>query len=336
MTIKHLVLSGGGPSIMNTLGVLFCLETSHYFKLEDLVSIYGTSSGAIMGVFMALKFDWETINDYVLKRPWQDVFPIKVENILDSYSKKGVFGCEHITKIFKPLFDAKDIPLDINLYDFYVLTKVELHFFSFEINEYKITDISYLSHPDISVITAVHMSCAVPLLFSPVFLEDKCYLDGGMICNYPLNFCIEQGKTSDEILGIKNVFMCDKGSSIIAPDFTILQFLMTFIHKAIFSLNIDNTQPHIENEVVCEVSPLHMNGFKDTVTKYDTRKELFDKGILFAKQFFDKINFHYEDDAKDVEYAKDPQDPKDEQDEEDAEDTKESLPTLHDSIQELN
>ena len=76
MTIKHLVISGGGPSMIQTLGVIQHLEDQAFICLKNIESIYGTSSGAIVGVLISLGYDWETINDYIIKRPWQDVFNI--------------------------------------------------------------------------------------------------------------------------------------------------------------------------------------------------------------------------------------------------------------------
>ena len=118
MTIKHLVLSGGGPILVQILGAIQELEKKNFFDLKNIESIYGTSAGAIIGILICLKFDWETINDYIIKRPWQDVFKIKVEKIFEAYKKKGLFDIQIIEKCFKPLFDAKDIPLDINMEDF--------------------------------------------------------------------------------------------------------------------------------------------------------------------------------------------------------------------------
>ena len=48
------------------------------------------------------------------------------------------------------------------------------------------------------------MTCALPVLISPVFIDNKCFMDGGVGCNYPLSFCIEAGNNPDEILGFKN------------------------------------------------------------------------------------------------------------------------------------
>ena len=178
MTIKHLVISGGGPIMIQVLAAIQHLEQNSFLSLNTIESIYGTSAGAIVGVLMCLKFDWETINDYIIKRPWQDVFPVKVQNIFDAYTKKGIFDIKTIEKCFKPLLDAKDIPMDVHLEDFYKLSNIELHFFSFEINEYKVQDISYLTHPTLPLMTAIHMTSALPVLVNPVCIDNKCYIDG--------------------------------------------------------------------------------------------------------------------------------------------------------------
>jgi predicted acylesterase/phospholipase RssA len=286
MTIKHLVMSGGGPTMLQTLGALYYLETNDFLKLQNIETIYGTSAGAIIGVCIALKFDWETINDYIIKRPWQDVFPIKVQNILDAYTKKGIYDSKTIEKCFKPLFDAKDIPIYINLADFYELTKVELHFFGFEINEYKVEDISHLTHPNISVLSAIQMTSALPILLTPMCIDDKCYVDGGMSCNYPLNYCIESGKQPDEILGFKNKYSESKNN--ITADSTLLEFLMSFMYKAVFSLSTDKKQPVIPNEVICDVSHLNFEFLKKSITSIEVRKELFDSGVNSGKTFLEK------------------------------------------------
>ena len=288
MPIKHIVLSGGGYSIFQTFGTLYHLNTNEFYKIEEIDTIYGTSAGAMVAVCLALKYDWETLNDYIIKRPWKDVFPVKLQNILDAYSKKGIYNDKNIEKVYKPLFDAKDIPLDINLEDFYNLTKVEIHFITFEINEYKMEDISYLTHPKLSVINAIQMSTALPILFKPLCINSKCYVDGGMGCNYPLSFCIESGKLPDEILGIKNKYPDVKNN--ITDESNILEFLLCFSHKAIFSLNIDKIQPEIANEISCDIEHMTYDIIKETIHNIEFRQRLFEEGIDFAIKFFDKLN----------------------------------------------
>jgi predicted acylesterase/phospholipase RssA len=287
MTIKHLVISGGGPILIQILGAIQHLERNEIVHMSNIESIYGTSAGAIIGILICLKFDWNTINDYIIKRPWQDVFPIKVQNIFDAYTKKGIFDVKTVEKCFKPLLDAKDIPMDINLEDFYKLSKIELHLFSFEINEYKIQDISYLTHPKLSLMTAVQMTCAIPILITPVCFDDKCYIDGGMACNYPLNHCIESGKLPDEILAFKNKYKDEKAK--IQNDSTMIDFLLNFIFKAVFSVNTDRFQNKIKNEVICDATYLSIEILKNALGNVDTRRDLFTQGTETAIRFLSSL-----------------------------------------------
>ena len=289
MTIKHLVISGGGPILIQILAAIQELEHAKYININDISTIYGTSAGALLATIIALKFDWETINDYIIKRPWQDVFEIKPQNIFDAYTKRGIFDITTIEKCFKPLFDAKDIPLNINLNDFFELTKVELHIFSFEINKYQIEDISYKTYPTLPLLQAMQMTCSIPVLLSPVFIDDKCFMDGGVACNYPLKFCIDSGKKTSEILGFKNKY---SNNIIVKEDSTLLDYLLNFLFKSIFNININNnyTQPTITNEVIFDSIFLSIDVLKQTINESSVRRSLFEKGKQSALNFLGSVS----------------------------------------------
>lgn len=286
MTIKHLVISGGGPILLQIIASIQYLETNNVFKLSDIETIYGTSAGAVIGVFICLQFDWETLNDYLIKRPWHEVFQLKAQNIFDSYMNKGIFDIKTIEKCFKPLFDAKDIPIDINLKDFYELTNVELHFFSFEMNEYKLEDISYKTYPELSLLTAVQMSCGVPLLFSPVFVYNKCFIDGGISCNYPLKNCIDSGKTPDEIFGFKKILIRKNN---INNDSTLIDFVLFFLYRALLSMSTDRFQPEIKNEIVYDTDFLSADLFHNCIINIENRRELFNQGTEIATEYLNNL-----------------------------------------------
>lgn len=283
MPIKHLVISGGGPTLVQALGAIQHVEQQKFIDLSNIETIYGTSAGAILGTLICLKFDWETINDYIIKRPWHEVFPINIQKIFDAYTKKGIFDVKTVEKIFKPLFSAKDLALDINLVDFYNYSKIELHFFAFDINDFKIEDISYKTHPNISVITALQMTCSLPVLVAPVCIDNKCYIDGGIVCNYPLNKCLEL-YNQDEILGIKNQY--DKNdSNRVDSNSTMLDFLMSFVFKMIQNMDTGDKQTSIKNQIICKADFLSIDYLKTALYSMDVRKELFDSGTEFAKEF---------------------------------------------------
>ena len=287
--IKHLVIAGGGHTMIQTLGSIQYLEENKFIDINNIETIYGTSAGAIIGVLICLKYDWITLRDYIIKRPWQEVFPVNIQNIFDAYTKKGIFDDKTVIKCFKPLFDAKDISLNISLKDFYEYSKIELHMFSFEVNAFNVEDISYLTHPDLNLITAIQMSCALPVLMSPVCSDSKCYIDGGVTSNYPLKNCIDSNKNIEEILGLKNQYD-DHNKSQIDSNSTLLDFITSFLFKLIHSIGSNNSiQTSITYEVVCNADFLTINTLKSALYSIETREKLYSSGIESATKFLSKL-----------------------------------------------
>jgi predicted acylesterase/phospholipase RssA len=288
MTIKHLVISGGGPSMIQSLGAIQQLCEEKYININEIESIYGTSAGAIVALIFCLKYDFETIYDFIIKRPWHNIFSVSVQTIFDAYTKKGLFDLNTIEKCFKPLLEAKDLSINITLEELYNYCKVELHFFSFELNNFRLEDISYLTHPKISALQAIVMTCGIPVLLSPTFFDGKCYVDGGMVCNYPLKYCIESGKNIDEILGMKNIFDTSE-KNIVGADSNMLDFIMTFLYKVIYSLSIDHIQPTIKNEINLNTTIISLNYYKKALQSQNSRIELYEDGIETAKKFLSNL-----------------------------------------------
>ena len=287
--IKHLVISGGGPTMIQTLGSIQHLEENKFIDINNIETIYGTSAGAIIGVLICLKYDWTTLHDYIIKRPWKEVFPVNIQNIFDAYTKKGIFDDKTVIKCFKPLLDAKDISLNISLKEFFEYSKIELHMFSFEVNAFQIEDISYLTHPDLSLINAIQMSCALPVLMSPICTDGKCYIDGGVTCNYPLKNCIESNKNIEEILGFKNQYD-NNNKNQIDSNSTLLDFIMSFLFKLIHSVSSNNlTQTSITYEVICNTDFLSISTLKSALYSIETREKLYTSGIESATKFLSNL-----------------------------------------------
>ena len=289
--IKHLVISGGGPTMIQTLGSIQHLEENKFIDFNNIETIYGTSAGAIIGVLICLKYDWITLYDYIIKRPWHEVFPVNIQNIFDAYTKKGIFDDKTVIKCFKPLFDAKDISLNISLKEFYEYSKIELHMFSFEVNTFQIEDVSYLTHPDISLITAIQMSCALPVLMSPFCVDGKCYIDGGVTCNYPLKKCIDSNKNIEEILGFKNQYDDNNNNNNqIDSNSTLLDFITSFLFKLIHSVSSNNsTQTSITYEVITNTDFLTISTLKSALYSIEVREKLYKNGMETATNFISNL-----------------------------------------------
>jgi len=282
---KHLVISGGGPTLIQTLGCIYHLNESKYIDLDKVETIHATSAGAFISIMLCLKFNWETINSYIINRPWEEVFDINLYSIYESYNKKGIFDNKTFEKCVKPLFDAKNVDMNITMKDFYELTKIEIHFFTFEINGFEMIDVSYKSFPDYRLLDALQMTCALPVIISPVCIDDKCFIDGGVYCNYPLDLLLEKDVNPDEVLGFKNVY--DNYDSRILKDTSLIDYIFKFVCKLIYKLNPNEKNVSIDNEVICNCNLMNFMALKDAISSQTERTRLFNNGIEFAKTYLD-------------------------------------------------
>ena len=80
--IKHLVFSGGGPAGLLTYGAAKYLAQKGFWTLSDIKSIYGCSIGAYMGIIISLNYEWDWLDDYFIKRPWEKIVSINAMSLI--------------------------------------------------------------------------------------------------------------------------------------------------------------------------------------------------------------------------------------------------------------
>lgn len=292
MTIKHLVISGGGPLGLRYLGALEHLEKEHFWNFNNIESIYGTSIGSVIGAFICLNYDWDTLNKYIIERPWHDAFKVSAKQIFDSYYNKGLFDKKLAEIIFKPLLEAKDLSLNITLKEFYEYSNIDLHIFTFELNTFKTVELCHTTFPDLSLIQAITMSSSLPGIFIPTIIDKCCYIDGGVLCNYPINECLRDHLNKDEILGVKLAYENDEHQNIeVTTDSSVLEYIicmtinsMNYIRNTIKLETIDNTvKCHINN------NPLTLSLFQEAITNRELRREWLELGHNDATTFLLKL-----------------------------------------------
>jgi predicted acylesterase/phospholipase RssA len=279
--VRHIVLSGGGTVGFSSYGLLKETNRLGIWKLENIKTIYATSAGAMIGVIISLGYEWGTLDDYLIKRPWQNVFKMNMYSLIDSFHKRGIFNIKTFEDAFLPLFLGKDISIDITMKEFYELTQIELHFFATEMMEYKYVDMSYITHPDWRVIDVVYCSSALPIIFSPILKDDKCYCDGGLINNYPIEACLEKTNiNSDEVMGIrKKCFKIEKAS--INDSSSLLEYIMIILNhfsKKFMHMN-DHDNKCIHNEYIIEAEVTTILNIFSLISNTEERVKLIQLGI---------------------------------------------------------
>ena len=276
--IEHIVMSGGGIVGLSFYGVLRESNKRGKWDINNIKTIYGTSVGSIFAVFLALRYEWEVLDDYIIKRPWQNVFSFNMQNIFSIFHTRGIFDVKLMEEIFSPLFKGKDISIGVTMKEFYELTGIELHFFSVNINNFTPIDFSYKTHPEWRVIDAVYSSSGLPILFQPIIKDDICYTDGGMVLNYPVKNCIENGADPETIFGLCRKPIVKLNYNI-TNDSSLFDYILNIFYKTIE--RVLNKQEHEEiiHEIYVDCPPLSINDIFDTSTKMEDRNRLIQFGV---------------------------------------------------------
>ena len=168
-----LVLSGGGARCIAHAGVLKALDELN-IKIER---ISATSGGAIVAALYAGGVQPSRIPALAAKSRIFD--PRNLSLGLKGLMKTDAFSNLLIKNASAGTFESLEIPLVVNATAFYLS---EIHYF----------DSGSLYAP-------IEASCALPLIFSPVIINNTTYVDGGLLNNFPVEPL--EGKCS-HIIGV--------------------------------------------------------------------------------------------------------------------------------------
>lgn len=155
-----IALCGGGARGIAHAGILKALEEAGIFP--EFIS--GTSMGSIVGAYYAEGLSPEQILDILSKPRFYNAFTIRIpyDGLTDlTYLKKLL--CSNIEE---DTFEALQKKL------FVCVTNLNT-------GEYEIFGGGKLS-------TTIMASCAIPLLFRPVKIQNSLYVDGGLLNNLPI------------------------------------------------------------------------------------------------------------------------------------------------------
>ena len=292
MDIKHLVLSGGGPTGFLTYGAASYLYRHQIWSITNIKSIYGCSIGAFMGVVFSLGYDWDWLDDYFIKRPWDKLIASSTINIIDMFAEKGFINENFFIESIMPLFRGKDLNEQTTLAELFTFNNIDIHMYACNINSPIIEkiDISHTTHPQLAVIKALQMTMAVPVIFKPMFEEGGCYIDGGILNNFPLNDCLNQQQCNpEEILAFKNVWTFS--NPVINEKSSILDFILIMMRKMQLTLDTEADQKEVKYTIKCLVENM-MNSYTnwtDILSDENTRRKFIEVGYKQAETFLKSI-----------------------------------------------
>jgi predicted acylesterase/phospholipase RssA len=288
-SIQHLVISGGG--IFGALAYGALKKTGHagFWDIEHIRTIHSVSAGGIVAVMLMLKYDWETLDDYIIKRPWGNVFKYDIHAIFSAFEKRGMFGPKIMEDIMKPLLLGKDLELNITMKEFYEKTHIDLYLYATETSEFQLVSISHFTHPHWKLLDAMYASAGLPGLVAPFLTEDKCYVDGGVFLNYPLKPCLAlENVQAEHVFGIQKectYSACDE----ISDSSNLFDYIMILLNKTLSRINqdIDNNDL-IPHEINIQASAISAADLYKFAISEECRRNWVEDGSKLGERFLAK------------------------------------------------
>ncbi len=222
---KNLVLEGGGIRGLAYSGALEVLEQKGI--LHNIDRVAGSSAGAIAGLMVSLGYNSCEIDSVLQTLKIQEFndgkfFIGKIRRIRKEY---GFYKGDRFEAWLKQLIQLKTGDANTTFEALHQLHITNKNFKEFyctgtNITLQRLETFSQQTRPHMKLSTAVRISGCIPFYFKPVPIDDSgkevaifdtlskynLFVDGGMLCNYPINMFDSSLDGSDPLTSEKLIY----------------------------------------------------------------------------------------------------------------------------------
>jgi len=319
---KNLALEGGGIRGLAYPGALKVLEKKGI--INNIENVAGTSAGAITALMISLDYSAHEIDSilYTLKfkqfNDGKDIFG-KIWRVKNEY---GVFKGAKFEKWVGELIRNKTGNPNLTFMQLHQLHSndnrfKELYCTGTNITKQQLQIFSWRHTPHMQIKAAVHISGCIPVYFKPVAINSNwqevsikktkdpydIYVDGGMLCNYPVNMfdtCIsgnnpltcDDVKFNSKTLGLKlerteQINNFNNNITAVAPYKinSINEYTAALLNLMMETLNRKTESIKNEQGRTIYISHGKISGKLKKVSAA-TRKQLYDNGVAATEKFF--------------------------------------------------
>lgn len=291
MKINTLIISGASTKAPIYIGMCKCLLEHSIINenLDGISEIVTCSIGLVFSLYMICNISISVQEKTTLEMNFLKLLNIndlKIDNLL---FQNGLFNNHKVVSLVKSILIHKFNKPDLTLKELYDHKPIKLIVKCINVtkgfNEY----ISYENHPNLSVLTLLQMTTAIPIFFKPISYNDCLYVDGGLTGGFPIECA------TDNYLGF-NIQTKSTDSDSIFDDIPFIKFLYDLLK--IKNVNYDD---YPQEKVINYLSNIHFTNFDISDTQ---KKELIQLGYETTLHHLktynitnDLFNEHLEDSA---------------------------------------
>jgi len=279
--IENLIISGGAMRGFTFIGAVKYLEEIDIIK--NIKTFTGTSIGACLALCLNLDFTSKELIDIFTNIDIDKHRDINLDNVLNFFENYGLDDGTKILNIFKILINAKIKKTDISLNEnitfeqLFKLTNKKLTIIGCCLNDMEEIYYNYEKTPNFNIIDALRISFSIPFIFKPIKIENKFYIDGAILNNYPIDL---YDKETSLGLVSTNINIYNKEINNIENYFTSIIFITYYTNLKKKLEEYDNNTINLE---------YNLNSFDFSIDK-EYKNKLIDFGykqtqIIYNNKF---------------------------------------------------
>jgi NTE family protein len=271
---KNLVMSGGSVKGTCHIGALSKLWDDGL--ITDIKACAGTSAGALLGCLLIIGFNPSEIWDFILSI---DVGKLVRPDLFLFLKECGVDTGKVIFNLFEEILTKKTGIKHITFQQLYEFTKISFTVVGSCLTTKEAVYYSHTNTPNFKVSVALRISIGIPGFFTPVILDGKKYIDGGVLDNFPMSLF------KDELEDTIGILICgDDDTNYEYPEQYPMAVMNLFLHN--FQKLIYDKYQSQTIYLKCNVDEISCFSFElDDCTK----KKLFDIGYDSATEYLKKF-----------------------------------------------
>ena len=194
MEIDTLILSGNAEKSISFIGSIYALYNKNIIKkkFKNIKEIVCVSGGALVITFILIflfnNYNFKQIIKLNLELDVNPSFDKDDLNIDDAIKYMGLYNNDDLVKYLKKYIYLRYKKDDLNLKELYNIIPIKISYKVYNLSDNKIEYINYLNNPNFSLLNLLKATTCLPLIFKPIYYNNKYYIDGGIYCSTPIDY----------------------------------------------------------------------------------------------------------------------------------------------------
>ena len=183
-----LIFEGGGVLGISYLGIIKYLNEKD--MLKNIKKFGGSSVGSHVALLLALNYKYEELVTIMKDLPideFKDGNFGFIRNLYRFFVNYGYYKGDYINNYYEALVEKKLNKKNATFLDLYNYNQNILKITGTCLDDNCLEIFDYINTPYMPLSKAVQISSTIPLIFKPIFYNNKNYIDGGCLNNLPFN-----------------------------------------------------------------------------------------------------------------------------------------------------